>query len=66
MRKRDFHEKLAIKHDSPTPWEMYKAGRNKVNIEMRSAKSKLFFDKIQDCSPSKDVKKLVLDKYSFG
>ena len=33
MRKRDYHKKQAIKHDSETQWAFYKAVRNKVNIE---------------------------------
>ena len=34
-----------------------KRKRNKINIEMRNAKSKFFFEKIRDCSYSKDLKK---------
>ena len=57
MRRRDFHKKQAVKHNSKLQWESYKAERNKVNIQMRQAKSKYFCDKIQNCSHSKDVKK---------
>ncbi len=55
MRKRDFHKKQAVKHDSHAQWELYKSERNKVNIQMRQAKSKYFCEKIQNSS--KDVKK---------
>lgn len=57
MRKRDFHKKQAVKHNSQTQWELYKTERNKVNIEMRKTKSKYFCEKIEDCTHSKDVKK---------
>ena len=53
MRNRDFHKKQAIKHTSQTHCEMYQAERNKVNIEIRNAKSKFFCEKIRDCSHSK-------------
>ena len=56
MRKRDYHKKQAIKHDSETQWALYKAVRNKVNIDMRKAKSKYFCDKIETCSQMKDSK----------
>ena len=55
MRKRDLHKKQAVKHDSHAQWELYKSERNKVNIQMRQAKSKYFCEKIQNSS--KDVKK---------
>lgn len=57
MRNRDFHKKQAIKYASPIHWEIYKTERNRVNVEIRSAKSKFFREKIKDCSHSKDVKK---------
>ena len=60
MRRRDFHKKQAVKHNSKLQWESHKAERNKVNIQMRQAKSKYFCDKIQNCSHSKDVKKVGL------
>ena len=56
MRKRDYHKKQAIKHDSETQWALYKAVRNKVNIDMRKAKSKYFCDRIETCSQMKDSK----------
>ncbi len=57
MRKRDFHKKQAVKHDSHAQWELYKSERKKVNnIQMRQAKSKYFCEKIQNSS--KDVKKV--------
>ena len=56
MRKRDYHKKQAIKHDSETQWALYKAVRNKVNIDMRKAKSKYFCDRIETCSQVKDSK----------
>ena len=57
MRNRDYHKKRAIKYASQTHWESFKKLRNEVIIQMRSAKSKFFHDKINDCSRSKDPKK---------
>ena len=57
MRNRDYHKKRAIKYASQTHWERFKKLRNEVNIQMRSAKSKFFHDKINDCSRSNDPKK---------
>ena len=57
MRKRDFHKKQAIQHDSQSQWLLYKSERNKVNIEIRKAKSKYFCEKIEHCTLSKNVKK---------
>ena len=50
-------KKRAIKYASQTHWESFKKLRNEVNIQMRSAKSKFFHDKINDCSRSNDPKK---------
>ena len=50
MRKRDFHKKQAIQHDSQSQWLLYKSERNKVNIEIRKAKSKYFCEKIEHCT----------------
>ncbi len=55
MRKRDFHKTQAVKHDSDAQWELHKSERNKVNVQMRQAKSKYFCEKIENSS--KDVKK---------
>ena len=57
MRNRDYLKKRAIKYASQTYWESLKKLRNKVNIQMRNAKSKIFHDKINDCSRSNDPKK---------
>ena len=57
IRRRDFHKKQAVEHNSKLQWESCKAERNKVNFQMRQAKSKYFCDIIQNCSHSKDVKK---------
>ena len=57
MRNRDYHKKYAIKHDSRLHWEKFQLLRNKVNIEIRNAKSKYFHDKITDCSVMNDPKR---------
>ena len=57
MRNRDYHKKYAIKHSSQPHWESFQFLRNKVNVEMRNAKSKYFHDKITDCSVMNDPKK---------
>ena len=57
MRNRDHHEKYAIKHDSRLHWEKFQLLRNKVNIEIRNARSKYFHDKITDCSVINGPKK---------
>ena len=57
MRNRDYHKKYAIKHVSRLHWEKFQLLRNKVNIEIRNAKSKYFHDKIADCSVMNDPKK---------
>lgn len=58
MRNRDYiKKKQAIKHASQLHWKKFQELRNKVNIEMRNAKSKYFQDKIDDCSKSNDRKK---------
>ena len=44
MRNRDYHNEYAIKHDSRLHWEKFQLLRNKVNIEIRNAKSKCFHD----------------------
>ena len=51
------HKKQAIQHDSQSQWLLYKSERNKVNIEIRKAKSKYFCEKIEHCTLSKNVKK---------
>ena len=56
MKNRDYHKKQAIKHDSEIHWTLYKQIRNKVNTDMRKAKSKYFCDRIQTCSQSGDSK----------
>ena len=45
-----------IKHSSQSHWESFQFLRNKVNVEMRNAKSKYFHDKITDCSVMNDLK----------
>ena len=57
MRNRDYHKKYAIKHGSQLHWQKFRLLRNKVNIEIRNAKSKYFHDKITDCSVMNDPKK---------
>ena len=52
-----FHKKQAIQHDSQSQLLLCKSERNKVNIEIRKAKSKYFCEKIQHCTLSKNVKK---------
>ena len=49
MHDRDYHKKIAVKHGSQHHWELYQAARNKVNIEMRKAKSNYYRKKIEDC-----------------
>ena len=56
MRNRDYHKKYAIKHASRSYREKFQLLRNKVNIEIRNAKSKYFHDKITDCSVMNDPK----------
>ena len=36
MRRRDFHKKQAVKHNSKLQWELYKVERNKLNIQSAS------------------------------
>ena len=57
MRNRHYHKKYAIKHDSHLHWKKFQLLRNKVNIEIRNAKSNYFHDKITDCSVMNDPKK---------
>ena len=57
MRNRDYHKKYAIKHGSQLHWQKFQLLRNKVNIEIRNAKSKYFHDKITDCFVMNDPKK---------
>ena len=56
MKKRDCHKKQAIKHDSEIHWTLHEKIRNKVNTDMRKAKSKYFGDRILTCSQSGDSK----------
>ena len=56
MKKGDYHKKQAIKHDSEIHWTLYKKIRNKLNTDMRKAKSKCFSDRIQTCSQSGESK----------
>jgi hypothetical protein len=70
LRKRDFHKKQAIQHDSQSQWSLYKSERNNVNIEIRRAKSKNFCEKIEHCKLSENVKKswsliIIIIIYSF-
>ena len=53
MSKRDYHKKQAIKPNSETQRALYKAVRQKVNIDIRKAKPKYFCDKIETCSQMK-------------
>ena len=43
MGNRDYHKKYAINYDSRLHWEKFILLRNKMNIEIRNAKSKLIF-----------------------
>ena len=56
-RNRDYHKKQAIKHTSQFHWERFQSFRNKVNMEMRNAKSNFFHNKIDDCSKWMEPKK---------
>ena len=56
IKNRDYHKKYSIKHASPSHWEKFQLLRNKVNVEIRNAKSKYFHDKITDCSVMNDPK----------
>ena len=49
--------KPAIKHNSQNHLENYKYLCNKVNLEMRKAKTSFFCSKIEDCVQSKDTRK---------
>ena len=55
MRLRDFHKKKAVKHNAQNHWIKYKELRNKVNYEIRKAKTKFFCNKIEDCAQSNDL-----------
>jgi hypothetical protein len=56
MRNRNFHKK-AIKFNSRYQWSKYQNLRNKVNIEMKLAKSHFYQCEFQNCSRSSDLKK---------
>ena len=55
MKQRDFYKKRAIKYNAQNHWMKYKELRNKVNSEIRKAKSIYFCNRINDCAQSKDI-----------
>ena len=57
IRSQDFQKKYAIKYAPQSHWERYQNLRNRVNNEMRSAKSKFFHDKIGESSELNDSRK---------
>ena len=57
MRDRDFHKKKAIKFNSRYHWSKYQNLRNRVNIEIKLAKSHFYQCEFQNCCRSSDLKK---------
>ena len=54
MRLRDFHKGRAVKYNAQNHWIKYKELRNKVNSEIRKAKTMFFCNKFEECAQSKD------------
>ena len=57
IRSRDFHKKRAKKYNSQVHWDKYKSERNKVNSELKKAKTDYYQTKIKEFSLAKDMKK---------
>ena len=57
MRSRDFHKKRAKKYNSQIHWDKFKLERNKVNSEMKKAKTVYYQTKFSQLSVVKDMKK---------
>ena len=58
INSRDFHiKKRATKYNSQVHWEKYKSERNKVNSEMKRAKTAYYQAKIKELSLAKDMEK---------
>ena len=55
MKQRDFYKKRAIKYNAQNHWIKYKELCNKVNSEIRKAKSIFFCNKTIDRTQSKDI-----------
>ena len=54
MRLRDIHKGKAVKYNAQNHWIKYKEIRNKVNSEIRKAKTMFFCNKFEECAQSKD------------
>ena len=57
MRDRDFYKKKAIKFNPRYHWSKYQNLRNRVNLEMKLAKSHFYQCEFQNCCRSSDLKK---------
>ena len=57
MRDTDFHKKKATKFNSRYHWSKYQNLRNRINIEMKLAKSYFCQCEFQNCCRSSDLKK---------
>jgi hypothetical protein len=54
MRLRDLHKGKAVKYNAQNHWIKYKELRNKVNSEIRKAKTMFFCNNVEECAQSKD------------
>ena len=57
IRSRDYHKKRAKKYNSQVHWDKYKSERNKVNSEMKRAKTVYYQTRIKELFLAKDMKK---------
>ena len=57
IRSRDYHKKRAKKYNSQVDWDKYKSERNKVNSEMKRAKTVYYQTRIKGFSLAKGIKK---------
>ena len=57
IRSRDYHKKRAKQYNSQVHWDNYKSERNKVNSEMKRAKTVYYQTRIKELSLAKDMKK---------
>ncbi len=51
---RDLQKRRTVKHNAQNHWIKYKELRNKVNSEIRKAKTMFFCDKLEECAQFKD------------
>ena len=56
-RSRDLQKKRAKKYNSQTHWDKYKSERNKVNSEIKRAKTIYYQTKINELFRARDMKK---------